>query len=140
MPIFLNRVEKYNPLKKVKNWHLTLKTVKLVTEKEVAQQIADETTLNPKEAEMAIHQLQKVLVNNLLQGNSIRLGDWGTFHLTCNSVAADTKEALTANNMKGLNIRFQPAKSVKEAIGKAQFMFVESLMAKESSSKNEKRN
>ena len=31
-------------------------------EKEVAKQIADETTLNPKEAEMAVAQLKKVLI------------------------------------------------------------------------------
>jgi nucleoid DNA-binding protein len=46
----------------------------MLLKKEVAKEIADETTLNPKEAEIALDQLQKVLIRNLLAGNSVQLG------------------------------------------------------------------
>ena len=129
MPIILNRVERFNPLNKTKKWYATLKTVSQVSESMAAKQIADETTLNRKEAEMALTQFEKVLINNLLSGNSVKLGDWGSFHLTCNSEASDTKEGVTAKNVKGLNIRFSPGKSLKEAIGKANFVFAETLVS-----------
>jgi predicted histone-like DNA-binding protein len=128
MPIFLNKVERANPLNKTKKkWYCTIKTVKQISERDVARQIADETTLNAKEAEMSISLLQKVLVNSLLTGNSVQLGDWGSFYLTCNSEGKETREALTTKDVKGLNIRFLPGKALKDALGKANFVFVENL-------------
>ena len=132
MPVILNRVERINPLNRTapSKWYATVKTVSQVSEKEAAIQISDETTLNRKEAEMALDQFEKVLVANLLQGNSVQLGDWGSFHLTCNSESADTKEEITAASVKGLNIRFTPGKAIKEAIQKASFVFAENLVSK----------
>ena len=128
MPILLNRVERFNPLSKTKKWYLTLKTISQVSEREAAKQIADETTLNRKEAEMAIAQFEKVLIANLLASNSVKLGDWGSFHLTCNSAGADVKESLSVKDVKGVNIRFTPGKALKEALGKASFVFAETLV------------
>ncbi len=68
--------------------------------------ISDETTLKRKEAEMALDQLQKVLIRLLLDGHTVQLGDWGSFHLTCNSKGSETKEEVTANSIDNLNIRF----------------------------------
>ena len=132
MPIVLNKVERGNPMNKdaAKKWYVTLKTVTQVKETEVAKQIADETTLNRKEAEMGLAQLEKVLILNLLASNSVQLGDWGSFHLTCNSEGMDTKKELTAAAVKGLNIRFTPGKALKEAIQKASFVFAEDLVSK----------
>lgn len=56
-------------------WQMVLRSVSKVNEKQVAQRIADESTLNPKEAEMAIYQLLKVLKLELLNGNTVELGD-----------------------------------------------------------------
>ena len=132
MPIVLNKVARENPMDRTapKKWYVTLKTVTQLREKEVARQIAEETTLNRKEAEMGLSQLEKVLLSNLLASNSVQLGDWGSFYLTCNSEGADTKEALTASAVKGLNIRFKPGKALKEALKKATFVFAENLVSK----------
>jgi len=132
MPVILNKVARINPQNRTApaKSYATVKTVSQLSESAVARQIADETTLNRKEAEMALAQFEKVLINNLMQGNSVQLGDWGSFHITCNSDSADTKEALTANAVKGLNIRFTPGKAIKEALKKANFVFAENLVSK----------
>ena len=54
MPVILNKVERANPLNRSlpKKWYATIKTITQVSESAVARQIADETTLNRKEAEM----------------------------------------------------------------------------------------
>ena len=132
MPVILNKVERINPQNRTApaKWYASVKTVTQLSESAVARQIADETTLNRKEAEMALAQFEKVLINNLLQGNSVQMGDWGSFRLTCNSDSADRKEALTANSVKGLNIRFTPGKAIKEALKKANFVFAENLVKK----------
>ena len=131
MPIVLNKVERMNPSTRTKKWYLNTKRVSLVSESTAAKQISDETTLNRKEAEMALAQFEKVLLANLLASNSVKPGDWGSFHITCSSTGANTKEELTAHNIKRLNIRFTPGKALKEAIEKAVFVFAEDLTAKQ---------
>lgn len=42
-------------------WYGVQKSMKKMTESEVAELVADETTLNPAEALMAIRQLRKVV-------------------------------------------------------------------------------
>ncbi|OFX34901.1 MAG: hypothetical protein A2W92_17320 [Bacteroidetes bacterium GWA2_42_15] len=99
----------------------------MVPEKEVAKQISDETTLNPKEAEIALAQFQKVMIRNLLEGRTVQLGDWGSFHLTLSGTGSDTKEEVASANVTKINIRFNPGRELTEAISKAQLKPVESL-------------
>ena len=130
MPIVLNRIERNNPISRVKKWYATIKTVTQVKESAVARQIADETTLNRKEAEMALAQLEKVLISNLLSSRSVQLGDWGSFHLTCNSEGKDTREEITSRVVKGLNIRFKPGKALRDALKNASYVFADNLTSK----------
>ena len=78
MSLLYNKVQRGNPAKpeEPKKWYLSLKSLGMVGEKEVARQIADETTLNPKEAEMALAQFEKILQRLLLDGHTVQLGDW----------------------------------------------------------------
>ncbi len=132
MAVFFNKVEKSNPLKpnEPKKWYASLRTVSQISEKEVAKLISDETTMNRKEAEMALDQFQKILLRLLLDGHSVQLGDWGSFRLTCNSEGSNTQSEVTASNIKNLNIRFTPGKDLKEAIQKATLIPAENMTAK----------
>ena len=136
MAIFYNKVERPVPGEpQTKKWYAVLKVVNQVGEKEVARQIADETTLNPKEAETALSQLQKILARMLLDSKSVQLGDWGSFHLTCNSVGHDTRAEVGPSSIKKLNIRFSPGKALKNAIANAAFEAAESIVSKSGSGK-----
>ncbi|GHV44908.1 hypothetical protein FACS1894180_6820 [Bacteroidia bacterium] len=130
MPVLFNKVARINPLNRAaaKKWYPALKTVTQVKEKDVAKEIADETTLNRKEAEMALDQLEKVLIRNLLASNSVQLGDWGSFYLTCKGTGSEAKEGVTAANIASLNIRFSPGKSLKNALKDAAFVAAESIV------------
>lgn len=129
MPVLFNKVERANPQDRnaPKKWYPILKTISRVGEKQVAKEISDETTLNRKEAEMALSQLEKVLIRNLLASNSVQLGDWGSFHLTCNSEGSDMPEEATAGKIIKLNIRFTPGKSLLDALKSAAFLSAETL-------------
>ena len=133
MAVFYNKVERGNPLKPTdpKKWYAVLKSLGQVTEKEVAKLVADETTMDRKEVEMAVDRFEVILLRLLLDGHSVQLGDWGSFYLTCNSTASDTKAEVSASNIKNLNIRFQPGKEMKDAIKQATFKPVESLSSHE---------
>lgn len=129
MPVFYNKVKRGNPLDRTapEKWYAVLKSIGRIGEKEVAKQVSDETTLNPKEAEMALSQFQKILVRSLLDGHTVQLGDWGSFQLTCNSNGSETKKEVGAGNIKNLNIRFTPGKELKDSIAKASFVALESI-------------
>lgn len=129
MSIFLKPVQRRNPSDKnaPMKWYPVQYTTKLVDETEVAEMIADETTLNPMEAQMAIRQLRKVVQRLLLDGKSVKLGNWGTFNVTLSTEGADTKEALTARNVKSVNINFQPGDELKAAMQKADFVWLNKI-------------
>lgn len=123
MTLLYNKIQRGNPAKPAepKKWYISVKSLGQVGEKEVAKQIADETTLNPKEAEMAIAQFEKILLRLLLNGHTVQLGDWGSFHLTISSEGVENEKDATPVNVTGVNIRFQPGKELKNAVNAASF-------------------
>lgn len=132
MPIFFNRVKRQNPSDRTapQLWYPVLKSLGLVKEKEVAKQLADETTLNPKEAEMAIYQLFKVIIRLLLAGHTVQLGDLGTIRLTASSEGSATEEEANATKIKQLNARFIASEDFKTELKKAVIRDASSLQKK----------
>lgn len=126
----MKAVQRINPSQpdEPKKWYPVQCTTKMVDENEVAMLVADETTLNPMEAAMAIRQLRKVVERLLLDGKSVKLGDWGTFNVTLNTEGADTKADLTARNVKRVNINFQPGEELKNGMQKADFVWLDKIM------------
>ncbi|MDR1985311.1 MAG: HU family DNA-binding protein [Prevotellaceae bacterium] len=132
MPLFYNKIERGNPAdtSAPKLWYPVLKSTGLVKEKEVARQLADETTLNAKEAEMAVSQLLKVVTKLLLDGHTVQLGSLGSFRLTANASGVATEAEVTAAQIKKLNVRFSESEELKDAVKKATFKDVASLSNK----------
>jgi len=124
MPIFYNKMERGNPgdATAPKRWYPVLKSTGMVKEREVTKLLADETTLNPKEAEMAVSQLLKVVTNLLLNGNTVQLGSLGSFRVTAATEASNTKEEVNAAKIKKINLRFTESDELKIALKKAKFI------------------
>lgn len=76
---------------------------------------------------MAIRQLRKILLRRLLGGESVKLGNWGSFSVTLSSTGAETKEEVTARNIKSVNLNFQPDEAFKTDLQKATFAWVDKL-------------
>ena len=120
MAILVKPVQRINPLDKEapKKWYVTQVTTAQADETEVAMELADETTLNPSEAMMAIRQLRKILLRRLLGGESVKLGNWGSFSVTLSSLGVPTKEEVNAKNIKSVNLNFQPDEAFKTDPGR----------------------
>lgn len=82
--------------------------------------MADETTMNPKEAEIAIYEMMKVIKRLLASGYTVQLDDLGSFFLTVDSAGADSETELTAHSANKRNIRFRPTAEFKADIAKIQ--------------------
>jgi predicted histone-like DNA-binding protein len=132
MAIFYNKVQRVN-LKDpsgLRLWYPVIKSTKMIREKELAKKLADETTLNPKEAEMAIYQLFKAVNDYLSTNHTVQLGDLGSFRVTAETKGSETKEEVNASKIKKLKVRFTESESLKEAMKKADLMYVGSLLSK----------
>jgi predicted histone-like DNA-binding protein len=123
MALFYKKIQRGNPsnLTAPKLWYLVLKSIGLVKEKKVAELLADETTLNPKEAEMTLFQLFKVLIRLLLNGNTVQLGELGTFRLIAHSEGSETEAEANASKIKSVSINFVASDSLREQLKNAEF-------------------
>jgi predicted histone-like DNA-binding protein len=99
----------------------------MVREKEVAKLLADETTLNPKEAEMSLYQLLKVIIRLLLDGHTVQLGELGSFRLTVRSEGSETEDEVNANKIKSVHINFVASNELREQINNATFIDASNL-------------
>jgi predicted histone-like DNA-binding protein len=132
MALFFNKVERGNPSNPAapKLWYPVLKSTGLVKEKEVAKLLADETTLNPKEAEMAIYQLLKVVTRLLLGGNTVQLGNLGSFRLTARSKGVASEAEVSVALIEKLKVRFTESGELKDSVKKATYIDASSLSKK----------
>ncbi|MDR1339538.1 MAG: HU family DNA-binding protein [Prevotellaceae bacterium] len=129
MALFFKKVLRGNPSNPAvpKRWYPTLKSIGLVKEKEVAKLLADETTLNPKEAEMTLYQLLKVIVRLLLDGHTVQLGELGSFRLTARGEGSDTEAEVNANKIKSVHLHFTPSEELRKEINDATFKDVSTI-------------
>jgi predicted histone-like DNA-binding protein len=134
MAILFNKVQRGNPQDKTapKKWYPSLKSLDLVREKQVAKLIAEETTLDRKEVEMALDGFQRILIRLLMDSHNVELGDWGSFRLTCtSSEGVATLAEVSARQIKTLNIRFTPGTDMRNALDQATFMPAESVLTQQ---------
>ena len=129
MAILVKPVQKRNPQdpEAPMKWYVSQVTTAQVDETQVAMELSEETTLNPSEAMMAIRQLRKIVLRHLLASESVKLGNWGSFSITLSSTPSDTKEAVTADNVKNVNLNFQADEDFKAALQKATYAWVNKL-------------
>ncbi len=78
------------------------------------------------------------LVEQLLNGNKVQLGDLGKFWISLSSTGADSPESFTATNIKAVNIVFTPGPDFENLRGKATFNLVSSRAAQAATLKAEK--
>jgi predicted histone-like DNA-binding protein len=129
MALFFKKVQRVNPSNPTapKLWYPILKSIGLVKEKQVVQLVADETTLNPKEAEMSLFQFFKVIIRLLLDGHTVQLGELGSFRVTAHCEGSETEAEVNASKIKSVHIHFTPSESLREQLNKATFKDVDSL-------------
>lgn len=85
-----------------------------------------------------ISDMCECLVEQLLNGNKIQLGELGTFGISISSEGAESIEKFTSKNIKAVNILFAPGADFENLIGQAQFCLVSSRVAQAATLKAEK--
>lgn len=78
------------------------------------------------------------LVEQLLNGRKIQLGELGTFGTSISSVGAESLEKFSVKNIKAVNILFSPGADFTNLINRAEFNLVASRVAQAATLKAEK--
>ncbi len=78
------------------------------------------------------------LVEQLLNGNKVQLGELGNFWVSLTSIGADTLESFSASNIKAVNIVFTPGEDFVNLRSRATFNLVASRVAQAATLKAEK--
>lgn len=78
------------------------------------------------------------LVEQLLEGKKVQLGELGNFWVSLTSTGADTLENFSASNIKEVNIVFTPGEDFENLRSRATFNLVASRVAQAATLKTEK--
>jgi predicted histone-like DNA-binding protein len=78
------------------------------------------------------------LVEQLLEGKKVQLGELGNFWVSLTSIGADSMENFSASNIKEVNIVFTPGEDFENLRGRATFNLVASRVAQAATLKTEK--
>ena len=81
-------------------YYISPQSIIRAKEREVAELMCLDNTLNRKEAEMAIHQFIQALLRLLRDGKTVQFGEFATFSITIKSEGADTEEDCTVDRVK----------------------------------------
>lgn len=85
-----------------------------------------------------ISDMCECLVEQLLNGNKVQLGELGTFGISISCEGAESIEKFTSKNIKAVNILFAPGDDFENLIGRAEFNLVASRFAQAATLKAEK--
>ena len=78
------------------------------------------------------------IVEQLLNGNKVQLGELGDFWISLSSTGADSLESFSASDIKAVNIVFTPGPDFENLRSKATFKLVSSRKAQAATLKAEK--
>ena len=98
----------------------------LLTTDEVAKQISTECTATPADVKAVLDALQYEVIDALQNGNSVRLGDLGSFRLSIKANGSDTSaeaKKTGANAIKAVNVQFTKSTAMKEALSPSNAEF-----------------
>lgn len=127
MAIIYNKVARKNPTNKQIKYYVTVKTIKLATLRDIALQVAEKETLSEHEVEHVLNSFVSTLQRMLLNGYSVRLGDWASMHVTCTSEGAATPKECKPELIKRVNVRTDYSEAFQEKMQKAQWVAAEDL-------------
>ena len=116
-------IERANPrdLNAAKKYYAVAHTNKHAELRMIAERISRETNFSTAEVQAAIEAFILVIPKLLLEGHSVKMGDFGTFSLTLSSQGAETKEEFNASMIKGANLNFRAGKEFAKVIRNVEF-------------------
>lgn len=87
----------------------------------IAEQIARHCTLTPADVTAVLEALLSELPDYLMNGHSVRLGDFGLMKLSFSGEGRGTADDVTAKEIKRLKVLFLPGVELKRKLSATRF-------------------
>lgn len=84
--------------------------------KRISTRIAAMSTVNSADVLAVLDLLVQVMREEVADGNIIKLGEFGSFHLTLNGKGEEKAEDVTAANVLQANMRFRPGQELSNML------------------------
>lgn len=89
-----------------------------LTLSEVASRIAKRSTMHAADIKAVLSALEQTVGDALTSGHSVRLGDLGSFRITCTTThGEDAPELVTTKQVERLRVRFTPSAVMQQKLG-----------------------
>ena len=95
-------------------WYLQKRKYDTISSKELVEAMARNTGIPVAKVAMATDAIVKQLKNFLLNGHSVNIIGLGTFSPRIKSRPSETKDQVTAENVKALLLKFRPQTDIRE--------------------------
>jgi predicted histone-like DNA-binding protein len=123
MPInFVARTRK-NPITSDVKYYATISQNGYVDLKQVAKKIEKISTVSSADIKAVLDSLQSVVIETLQNGQSVRLGDLGSFRPTLSSKGVKTADSCNANTIKCMRVRFSQSATMRKEMAKDNLSF-----------------
>lgn len=91
------------------------------TLRQLATHIATISTVSTVDTMAVLEAFLQVVPQELADGNTVHLGDFGSFSLRTKAEGADTPEEVRASNIKKVQTTFRPGKLFKDVLNAITF-------------------
>ena len=106
-------ISRKNPITKEYAYHASAIPVTPVKLEEIAENISATCTVTSADVKAVLDALQAQVINCLRNGQSVRLGDLGSFHARLASAGAPTEEEFSMEHVRGIRVRFTPSSKMR---------------------------
>lgn len=107
-------IKRKNPKTGKVAWYLQKRKYDTISSKELVEAMARNTGIPVAKVAMATDAIVKQLKNFLLNGHSVNIIGLGTFSPRIKSRPSETKDQVTAENVKALLLKFRPQTDIRE--------------------------
>ncbi|MCA9930572.1 MAG: HU family DNA-binding protein [Anaerolineales bacterium] len=123
MSVKYNVVTKSNPQNREAppRYYPVVSSTGRVNQRSLVQKGSQQSTLSAADLAAAMEVLLTLIPQELMAGNIVDLGDFGSFRLSVKAEGSDTAEEVTSNNIKNVHVRFTPGKEFKYAMSRVTF-------------------
>lgn len=109
-------ISRKNPVTKEFAYHATLRPVTPILLEQLAANIAATCTVSAHDIKAVVSALEEQVYKALRNGNSVRLGDLGSFHPRLSSSGTADEKDFSKENIRGIKVRFSPSSKMRHEL------------------------
>lgn len=105
-----------NPMTKAKKYYAASTSPSVVNLSQIAARIEDVSSLSRGDIMNVLDNLQRITVDEISRGNSVRLGLLGAFRTSISSKGSDKAEDVKVEHIRRVGVVFTPSSEMKHKL------------------------